>query len=78
MIDSRAFSVFCGMEFSNQVLDGDAIGRFRNILVKNGLQENLFLQVVGLLTECGPILKKGTIVDSTFIRQMPPPAACSC
>ena len=68
MIDSRAFSEFCGVESSNQVPDGDTIGRFRNILVKNGLQKNLFLQVVGLLTECGPILKKGIIVDSTFVR----------
>ena len=43
VIDSRAFSEFCGVEFSNQVPDGDTIGRFRNILVKNGLEEKLFL-----------------------------------
>ena len=51
-IDSRAFSDFCGVDSSNQVPDGDTIGRFRNLLVKNGLQM---------------ILKKGTIVDSTII-----------
>ena len=67
VIDSRAFSEFCGIDNSNQVPDGDTIGRFRNILVKNGLQEELFRQVVGLLTERGLILKKGTIVDSTLI-----------
>ena len=39
VIDSRAFSEFCGVESSNQVPDGDTIGRFRNILVKHGLQE---------------------------------------
>ena len=71
MIDSRAFSEFCGVESSNQVPDGDTIGRFRNILVKNGLQEKLFLQVVSLLTERGLILKKGTIVDSTLIAAPP-------
>jgi IS5 family transposase len=66
-IDSRAFSEFCGVDSSNQVPDGDTIGRFRNILIRNGLQEKLFAQVVALLTERGLLLKKGTIVDSTLI-----------
>ena len=35
VIDSRAFSEFCGVESSNQVPDGDTLGRFRNLLVKN-------------------------------------------
>ena len=43
VIDSRAFSEFCGVDSSDQVPDGDTIGRFRNILVKNGLQKQLFL-----------------------------------
>ena len=66
-IDSRAFSDFCGVDSSNQVPDGDTIGRFRNLLVKNGLQEKLFAQVVAALMKRGMILKKGTIVDSTII-----------
>ena len=40
--DSRAFSDFCGVESSNQIPDGDTLGRFRNLLVKNELQEKLF------------------------------------
>lgn len=67
VIDSRAFSEFCGVESSNQVPDGDTLGRFRNLLIREGLQEKLFGQVVELLTARGLILKKGTIVDSTFI-----------
>lgn len=67
VIDSRAFSEFCGVESSNQVPNGDTLGRFRNLLIKNGLQEKLFAQVVTLLEQRGLILKKGTIVDSTFI-----------
>ena len=67
VIDSRAFSEFCRVESSNQVPNGDTIGRFRNILVKHGLQEKLFAQLVALLTERGLILKKRTIVDSTLI-----------
>ena len=66
-IDSRAFSEFCGVDSSNQVPDGDTLGRFRNLLIRNGLQEKLFRQVVELLQQRGLILKKGTILDSTII-----------
>ena len=67
VIDSRAFSDFCGVESSNQVPDGDTLGRFRNLLIRNELDKKLFAQVVELLIARGLILKKGTIVDSTFI-----------
>ena len=50
-IDSRAFSDFCGVDSSNQVPDGDTLGRFRNLLIRNGLQEKLFAQVVAALME---------------------------
>ena len=66
-IDSRAFSDFCGVDSSNQVPDGDTLGRFRNLLIRSGLLEKLFAQVVAALMERGLILKKGTIVDSTII-----------
>ena len=71
VIDSRAFSEFCGVESSNQVPDGDTLGRFRNLLLRSGLQEKLFAQVVYLLQERGLLLKKGTIVDSTLIARRP-------
>ena len=38
VIDSRAFSEFCGVDSSNQVPDGDTLGRFRHILEENGIQ----------------------------------------
>ena len=38
IIDSRAFSDFCEVESSNQIPDGDTIGRFRNLLIKNHIQ----------------------------------------
>ena len=66
-IDSRAFSEFCGVDSSNQVPDGDTLGRFRNLLLKNDMQERLFVQVVNLLQQKGLLLNKGTIVDSTLI-----------
>ena len=70
-VDSRAFSEFCGVDSSNQVPDGDTLGRFRNLLIKNEMQEKLFGQVVELLQRKGLILKKGSIVDSTLIEAPP-------
>ena len=67
VIDSRAFSEFWGVDSSNQVPDGDTLGRFRHIPEENGIQQNLFAEVVQSLMEKGLILKKGTIVDSTII-----------
>lgn len=67
VIDSRAFSDFCGVDSPNQVPNGDTIGNFRNILINNGIQEKIFFQVVEKLSKKGLILKRGTIVDSTLI-----------
>ena len=67
VIDSRAFSDFCGVESSNQIPDGDTIGKFRNLLIRNDIHEKFFSMVVKNLTDRGLILKKGTIVDSTII-----------
>ena len=67
IIDSRAFSQFCGVDSSNQVPDGDTIGRFRHILERNQLGEAFFTNEVESLQKCNLMLKKGTIVDSTLI-----------
>ena len=56
VIDSRAFSEFCGVtspdEVPDEVPDGDTIGRFRNLLEKNGIQEKIFAEVVKILERC--------------------------
>ena len=67
IIDSRAFSAFCQVDSSNQIPDGDTIGRFRNILMQHHLQEELFANVRKRLQEKGVLLMKGTIVDSTLV-----------
>ena len=67
VVDSRAFSDFCGVESSNRIPDGDTIGRFRNLLIEHSIHEQFFALVVKTLTDRGLILKKGTIVDSTII-----------
>ena len=66
-IYSRAFSGFRGISSPDDVPDGDTIGRFRNLLIKAGVQKDLFAQVVVLLKSKDMILKKGTLVDSTII-----------
>ena len=67
IIDSRAFSAFCRVDSSNQIPDGDTIGRFRSILIRHQLQEELFEDIRKRLQEKGLLLMKGTIVDSTLV-----------
>ena len=43
IIDSRAFSQFCGVDSSNQVPDGDTIGRFRHILERNQIVDSTLI-----------------------------------
>ena len=68
IIDSRAFSQFCGIESSNQVPDGDTIGRFRRLLEQHHMGERFLEDVVERLRNCDLLLQKGTIVDSTLIK----------
>ena len=67
VLDSRAFAAFCSISSPDDVPDGDTIGRFRNLLMEHDLQKKIFDAVLNLIAERGLILKKGTIVDSTFI-----------
>lgn len=67
ILDSRAFSDFCGVSSPEEVPNGDTIGRFRNLLIKHGIDEQIFAQVLSILNKHNLILKKGTIVDSTLI-----------
>ena len=67
VLDSRAFSSFCCINTPDEVPDGDTIGRFRALMTMHDLQEKIFDIIAKLLTDRNLILKKGTIVDSTFI-----------
>ena len=57
VIDSRAFSSFCRASSRNQIPDGDTLGRFRHILEKNHLQEQIFETVLNKLRTEGKIRK---------------------
>lgn len=65
--NSCAFWEFCQVTSSYQVPNSDTIGRFRNILIKNNMQEKLFADVVNRLKARSLMLMKGAIVDSTLI-----------
>ena len=67
ILGSRAFTGFCCINSPDEVPYGDTIGRFRNLLNKHGLQQTIFETAVDLLLKRGLHLKKGTIVDLTFI-----------
>lgn len=72
VIDSRAFSDFCGVESSNQIPDGDTIGKFRNLLIRNGIHEKFFAMVVKNLTDRGLILKKErSLIPPLFLPRLP-------
>jgi IS5 family transposase len=66
--DSHAFSDFCGINSANEIPDGDTIGRFRNILVKNKIQEKFFKQVAELLIKEKLILKKERLLIRQFLK----------
>lgn len=45
------------MDFCNQVLDGDTLVRYRHILEDNGIQQQLFAQVIETHMDKGLFLK---------------------
>ena len=51
ILDSRAFSDFCGVSSPEEVPNGDTIGRFRNLLIKHGIDEQIFAQVLSILNK---------------------------
>ncbi len=57
-IDSCVFRNSAALIRSIQCRIGDTLGRFRHILEDNGVQQQLFAQVLATLIEKGLILKK--------------------
>ena len=51
ILDSRAFSDFFFFLSPEEVPNGDTIGRFRNLLIKHGIDEQIFAQVLSILNK---------------------------
>lgn len=68
LYDSESIRRFVGVELSEDVVpDESTILRFRHLLEKHRLTEQIFGALRGLLEEKRLLLKAGTIVDATII-----------
>lgn len=68
LYDSESMRRFAGVELSDDAVpDESTILRFRHLLEKHGLTEQIFAEVRTLLEERRLLLKSGTIVDATII-----------
>ena len=62
-----SFRVFLGMNIASDVPDRNTIWKFRDRLDSHGLTKLLFDEFTSLLTKKGLVVKKGSIVDATFV-----------
>ena len=66
--DSYAFRKFMGINFiEEQVPDATTLLKFRHLLEKNNIGEQLFKAINYVLEQGGAMMKGGTIVDATII-----------
>lgn len=66
--DSYAFRKFMGINFNDeQVPDATTLLKFRHLLEKNHLGEQMFKAINYVLEQGGAMMKGGTIVDATII-----------
>lgn len=62
-----SFRIFLGMNIASDVPDRNTIWKFRERLANKGLTESLFEEFNAFLSNKGLIVKRGTIIDATFV-----------
>jgi IS5 family transposase len=67
LIDRLSFQRFVGITFDTDIPDYSTIWRFRERLIKAGLLETIFAEMLRQIDEKGLILRRGTIVDATIV-----------
>ena len=67
ILDSNTYSHFLGIESPSDVPDSNTIWLFREKLQKQNLIEEVFYKFYTILRENGLEIKKGVIVDATFV-----------
>lgn len=72
--DSFSFRRFLGLGLTDKVPDGTTMALFRHKMNAVDLQAQLHNRVCDLLEQKGLLVKKGTIVDATFIKAANPKA----
>ena len=72
LYDSESMRRFAGIELVDDAIpDESTILRFRHLLERHGLSEQIFALMRGLLEQKRLLLKSGTIVDATIIDAPP-------
>lgn len=72
--DRLSFRRFAGFSLSDRTPDHSTLWRFREALGRDGLDETIFSQINAQLEAKSLIVKRGTLVDATFLeaRARPP------
>jgi IS5 family transposase len=68
LIDRLSFQRFAGITFDTDIPDYSTIWRFRDRLIKAGLLDTIFAEVLRQIDEKGLVLRRGTIVDATLVK----------
>ncbi len=68
LIDRLSFQRFAGITFDTEIPDYSTIWRFRDRLIKAGLLDTIFTEVLRQIDEKGLVLRRGTIVDATLVK----------
>jgi len=65
--DRLSFQKFVGVGFTTTIPDYTTIWRFRERLIKEGINDKLYNKIVEYLERRNLIIKQGTIIDATII-----------
>lgn len=65
--DRLSFRRFAGLGLDERVPDHSSISRFRSLLARRGLAEQVFAEVVRQLDAKGVTIRQGTLIDATVI-----------
>ena len=71
--DRLSFQRFLGLSLTDPIPDETRICRFRNMLAQAGLGERLFALLEEQLDAKGMIVRRGSLIDATFIKAQPHP-----
>ena len=68
LADRLSFQQFVGLGYDEEIPDFTTFWKFKEKLVKAGLMQKIFEQILSQIDERGLILKRGTIIDATLIQ----------
>jgi len=69
LIDHLSFQRVLGISFDEEIPDFTTIWRFRERLAKSGVLEKLFDHIINMLEEKELILRRGTLIDASIIKE---------